>query len=308
MPWVFRPLPLWQRLDNILLMKKNRQIFTAILAVFLLILACSKDKSNSNGSSPSSENIDMTTDNGTWQTSNVIIYDQGQRELRLSATSTTNGQLSFEGITFLGVGTYDAQSISTGAWTMSTGTSAQAFHYQGDTEGPLSGTITFLDHDTLNDLISGSFDVYLSNVDDSSDLIHMTGIFYDLALTPGHPVQSNASAILNDSSFNYDYAMVFQIDDYMYLQLVNNINEIVTLRWNRASLGVSNYDVTQLAPIRVHYRNGSQIFTQQVAGNIDVTEHSAMNPGHTQGTYDIEISDFGSPPQYLEGSFDVNYN
>ena len=215
--------------------------------------------------------------------------------------------MEFDGILFQGVGTFDATDVSSGIWYMTPSSDPEAPIYSGGDEGPTSGTITILDHDPENDLISGSFDIYLTNVSDANDQIHLTGSFFDLELSPGKPVQSNSTVVLNDSTFTYDYAMIFQIDDFMYLQMVNNIDEIVTVRWNRTDLGENVYDITQQAPIRVHYRNGAQIFTQQVEGNIDVTSHSALSPGGTSGSYVVEISDFGSPPQFIEGSFNVNY-
>jgi len=288
-------------------MELNRKWLLAMCSLILFCLSCSTDD-NSPDRSNSNVNLDMDINNGTWVTSNVTMEDMGARSLHFRASSTAGGLLDMEGILYQGIGTYSAANLALGNWYMTPDAQTNLPYYTGTGLGPLSGSITFLDHDTLNDLLSGAFDIYMINVSDNTDTVHLIGDFFDLDVSPGQNVQSNVTANLNGVSFVNDYTMVYQIENEVYMECVNNITDIITVRWNRNTLGTNNYDVTQMAPIRVHYRNGGQIFTQQASGNINVSAHSSVSPATTTADFDVQISDFGSPNQHVTGSFTVNYN
>ena len=163
-----------------------------LLAAFLFMLvACSKEvsKENGNGTGPVNGDFYATIDGGQWNADSIQLVLVSSDGVSITGISKTGGQISMVLPVFkTGTYTLGAQSLS---YALYGNLLTDVTHVYVSNSGTAGGTITITSIDSINHLVSGTFQFTLKNPADNSTKTITKGIFDYISYSGGSGVIVN---------------------------------------------------------------------------------------------------------------------
>jgi hypothetical protein len=293
----------------------SRLRFLLLTLVLFSLNACTKELSKEGSNSPGKFAGDFyaTIGGNLWNADSLQLVLVSSDGVSINGLSKTGDQISILLPAFQ-VGTYtlNAQSLSYALYANLLTSTTNVYVSNAGTAG---GTVTISSIDTVNRVLSGSFEFTLTNPADNSTETVAKGVFdyvpYNAgtggAVPPGAP-KDTVEVMVNGSKFFASQVEISDSAGQMLIAGFSGTQDIGLFFPSDIAAGIYNLDFTTGSYFGVYNPDPSTTLLSQTGGTITIVSNNTTTRRIT-GTFSFVGTPVGSGPtaNLTQGYFAANY-
>ncbi len=295
---------------------KLRLRFLLLTLILFSFVACTKEisREGNNGTGRGAGDFYATIGGNLWNADSLQLVLVSSNGVSINGLSKTGDQISILLPDFkVGTYTFNAQSLSYALYTNLLKSNANVYVSNADSAG---GTVTISSIDTVNRVISGSFEFTLTNPADNSTETVAKGVFDYVPYTAGvvgvipAPGQSKDTLEMTVNG-NKFFASNVEISDSAGQMLIagfSGTQDVGLFFPSGITTGTYNLDFTAGLYIGVYNPDPSVTLLSQSGGTITILSNNTTSR-RISGTFNFVATPVGSGPtaNLTQGYFAANY-
>ena len=298
---------------------KSRVITNLLFILLFSFLACKKESSieNGSGTGPADGDFYSTIDGNLWNADSVQLILVNSSGVSITGISKTGGQLSIVLPAFkTGTYTFGGQSLSYAIYGNLLTNQTNVYVSNIETAG---GTTTITSIDTINHLVSGTFEFTLMNPADNTTKTITKGIFNYVPYGDGmggvvNPPPGGSTDTIKATIDGVKFVSVDVISSITNGQLLiagfsaSGLSDVGLLMPPDIAAGSYPLDFATGQYIGIYNPTPTVTLISQSSGTLTITSNDTVAK-LIKGTFDFTASPTGSgtPAVITEGYFSVTY-
>ncbi|HEY8733719.1 MAG TPA: DUF6252 family protein [Puia sp.] len=296
---------------------KSRLIFCFLPVSLFLFIACSKELSKENiGHVPAPVTSDFyaTIDGKSWDADSLKLVLLTSNGVSINGLSKTGEQISMLLPEFK-LGTYSL-STQTASYALYANLLDSSTNVFVSNSGSAGGTLTISAIDTLNHLVSGTFQFNLANPADNVTKVITKGVFDNVTysgdtttvVTPPTGNSDTVEATIDGNKFFASNVQVSMANGQLLIAGFSGTQDIGLYLPPDVAAGTYDLDFTTGKYIGIYNPDPSVTLISQASGSVTILSHDILNK-KIKGTFNFTASPTGSgtPAVITLGYFSVNY-
>jgi hypothetical protein len=295
---------------------KLRLKFFFLSLILISFIACTKEmsKEGSNGTGPVKGDFYATIGGSLWNADSLQMVIGGSDGVSINGLSRTGDQISIILPTFeTGTYTLNAQSASYALYANLLTTATNVYVSNSGTAG---GTVTISSIDTINKVLSGSFQLTLTNPGDNSTRTITNGVFdyipYIIGTvgltTPPGSLKDTLQVTVDGNKFVADDVEISNSAGQMVIAGFLGTQDVGLYFPSDITAGTYNLDFTAGVYLGVYNPDPSTTLLSQTGGTVTIISNNTSTR-RISGTFAFTATPVGSGPTAIltQGYFAANY-
>jgi hypothetical protein len=301
---------------------KSRFRLCLVSLIFLSFIGCSKEMSNESGhgTSPGAGDFYATIDGKLWNADSIQLVLVSSNGASVNGLSKTGEQISML-LPVFKVGTYNlnAQSVS---YALYANLLTNVSNVYVSNSGTAGGTVTISSIDTINHLVSGSFEFTLANPADNSTKAITKGVFDYVPYTadtgiavvppPTNGLKDTVQATIDGNKF---FATDVEASitgappaEQLLIAGFSGTQDVGLYLPPNITAGTYNLDFATGQYIGIYNPDPATTLLSQTGGTLTIISNNTTTK-RIQGTFSFTATPTGSgvPANLTLGYFAVNY-
>jgi Family of unknown function (DUF6252) len=293
---------------------KSRSSTFLLIAVLFSFFACTKEVSreNKDGTGPIMSDFYATIDGTLWNADSLQLIDASIGAISIVGVSKTGEQITMSLPTFkTGTYTLNAQSASIAAY----GNLSVSGNIYLSNFGTAGGTVTISLIDTINHLMSGSFDFTLASSSDNTTKTITKGVF-DLvpyiggSVIPPGSLADTVSAVIDGINFNAAQVTISTTNGQLFIAGISSdaMMSLAVIMPVGITPGTYNLDFASGIYLGAYTPSPSVVLVSQSNGTLTIMSNDPV-ARRIKGTFSFKASSVTdtTSADVTQGYFSVNY-
>jgi hypothetical protein len=296
---------------------KSRIPHLVLAALLFLFASCSKELSSEDhhGTTNQSGDFYATVDGKLWNADSVRLIQVSNGGVSISGLSKTGEEISML-VPLFKTGTYPLGGLAL-SYALYVNLLGDLTKLYSSDASNASGSITISSIDSVNHLMSGSFQLNLVDLSDNSSKTITEGVFTQIPysgnivpVTPPGALSDTLNATVDGSPFIGSTVEALQVGDQLIIAGISadGTKSIQIIMPFAITAGSYSLDFGGGVYIGVYYPDAATPLVSQASGSLTVISNDTA-ARRIKGTFDFVASPItsGTPANITQGYFSINY-